>query len=178
MLCVNVGSASLAAGTLADEVRAALARSGLPPEQLAVEVTERAVAAEPRRAIAQLADLRVSGVEVAVDDFGSGHTSLGQLVKLPAGVLKIDRGLVASVEGPFSQGAAAIAAVVGLGRACGMRTLAEGVETTQQFAVARELGCSYAQGWHIAAAMPPEQFLPWLTGRHVRVPGELEPAGR
>lgn len=74
-------------------------------------------------------------------DFGSGFSSLGQLVALPAGVLKIDRSLVNYAEGHRDRAAAAIAAIVALGRACGIRSLAEGVETAEQLALATELGC-------------------------------------
>ncbi len=175
---VNVGAASLAPGTLVEEVRDALALSGLPPELLLVQVTERAVAGDPRGAVAQFADLRVSGVEIAVDDFGSGSSSLGQLVKLPAGVLRIDRGLVAAVEGPAGQGAAAIAAVVGLAQACGMRCLAEGVESTEQLRLARDLGCTYAQGPVVAEPMPAGELAGWLADCPAFLPGPLAGAGR
>src|SRR3712207_6200411 len=92
--------------------------------------------------------------EVSIDDFGSGYSSLGQLVTIPCGVLKIDRSLIAFPEGRRRQTAAAIAAVVALGQACGIRSLAEGVETAEQLELAVELGCSYAQGYHIARPMP------------------------
>jgi EAL domain-containing protein (putative c-di-GMP-specific phosphodiesterase class I) len=161
---VNVSATTLATGTLVDDVAQALAASGLAPEQLVVELTETTVAEDPERAAAQFAALRVTGVEVSIDDFGSGFSSLGQLVNIPAGVLKIDRSLVAGAE-QRSQSAAAIAAVVALGRACGMRILAEGVETAEQLALATELGCTFAQGYHIARPMPAEDVAPWVRGR-------------
>jgi EAL domain-containing protein (putative c-di-GMP-specific phosphodiesterase class I) len=123
------------------------------------------VAEDPERSAAQFAALRVTGVEVAIDDFGSGFSSLGQLVNIPAGVLKIDRSLVDGAEQRRSQSAAAIAAVVALGRACGMRSLAEGVETAEQLALAVELGCTFAQGFHIARPMPGADIAPWVAGR-------------
>ena len=82
---------------------------------------------------------------------------------MPAGLLKIDRSLVAGAGTGRSQAAAAIAAVVGLGRACGMRSLAEGVETADQLALAEELGCTFAQGFHIARPMPAEEVPGWLA---------------
>ena len=161
---VNVSATTLASGTLVGDVGDALAASGLPPEQLIVELTETTVADDPERAAAQFAALRVTGVEVSIDDFGSGFSSLGQLVNIPAGVLKIDRSLVAGAE-ERSQSAAAIAAVVALGRACGMRTLAEGVETEEQLALAAELGCTFAQGFHIARPMPGADVVRWVAAR-------------
>ncbi len=160
---VNVHARHLSTGTLVDDVFEALALAGLAPEQLVVELTETSVAEDPECAAAQLAELRRRGVEVAIDDFGSGYSSLGQLVNLPTGILKIDRSLVAFSEGRRDHAAAAIAAVVALGRACGTRILAEGVETAEQLQLATRLGCSFAQGFHLARPMPAEEVLGWVV---------------
>jgi EAL domain-containing protein (putative c-di-GMP-specific phosphodiesterase class I) len=166
LLCsVNVSPATLAMGTMVDDVAAALAASGLPPDRLIVELTETTVAANPERAAEQFAALRTSGVEVAIDDFGSGFSSLGQLVNIPAGVLKIDRSLVAGATDRRSHSAAAIAAVVALAKACGMRALAEGVETVEQLALTATLGCTHAQGYYIAQPMPADELPGWLRRR-------------
>jgi diguanylate cyclase (GGDEF)-like protein len=180
LVSVNVSPASLTAGTMADDVAAALAAAGLPPERLIVELTETTVAEDPERAAAQFAALRRSGVEVAIDDFGSGFSSLGQLVNIPAGVLKIDRSLVAGATDRRSESAAAIAAVVALAKAFGMRALAEGVETVEQLALTAALGCAFAQGYYIARPMPADDLLSWLRDRTViGVRGERAPrAGR
>jgi EAL domain-containing protein (putative c-di-GMP-specific phosphodiesterase class I) len=92
---------------------------------------------------------------------------------MPAGVLKIDRSLVTGADSLRSQSAAAIAAVVGLARACGMRSVAEGVETAEQLAVATELGCSYAQGFHIARPMPAADLVRWVIARRARPAAEM-----
>ncbi|SDM02415.1 diguanylate cyclase (GGDEF) domain-containing protein [Geodermatophilus siccatus] len=161
---VNISANHVATGTLVADVHEALQASGLPPEQLVVELAERSVAEDVDRAAAQFAELRRSGVEVSIDDFGSGFSSLGQLVAMPTGLLKIDRSLVAYPQGRRSQAAAAIAAVVALARACGVRTQAEGVETAEQLALATELGCTFAQGYHLARPMPAEDLTGWLAG--------------
>ncbi|HYG94710.1 MAG TPA: EAL domain-containing protein, partial [Nocardioides sp.] len=161
---VNISANHVAAGTLVADVQEALADSGLPPEQLVVEMAERSVAEDVERAAAQFAELRRSGVEVSIDDFGSGFSSLGQLVAMPTGLLKIDRSLVAYPEGRRSQAAAAIAAVVALAGACGVRTHAGGVETAEQLELATELGCTFAQGFHLARPMPAEDLTGWLAG--------------
>ena len=142
-----------------------------------LELTETSVAEDPVRAAAQFAQLRISGVEVSIDDFGSGFSSLSQLVSMPAGVLKIDRELVAGPVDRRSQSAAAVAAVVGLARACGMRSLAEGVETAEQLAMAAELGCTYAQGFHIARPMPAADLVRWLAVHPSRSALPLAAAG-
>jgi EAL domain-containing protein (putative c-di-GMP-specific phosphodiesterase class I) len=181
---VNISAGHLTTGTLVDDVAAALAESGLAPEQLALELTESSVALDPARAAVQFAALRMTGVEISLDDFGSGYSSLSQLAAIPAGVLKIDRSLVAGLDGgtgqtaAMGQAAATVSAVVGLGRACGMRTLAEGVETERQLTMAAELGCTFAQGFHIARPMPATELTAWLS-THVRPPARvLLPAGR
>jgi diguanylate cyclase (GGDEF)-like protein len=162
---VNISATHLATGTLIDDVAAALAAAGLPPEQLIIELTETSVARDPQQASQQFAALRISGVEVSIDDFGSGYSSLSQLVSIPAGVLKIDRSLVTGLDDGSGQSAAAVAAVVGLAKACGMRSLAEGVETAGQLQMAAELGCTFAQGFHIARPMPAEGLLSWMGSR-------------
>jgi len=162
---VNISAGQLTTGTLVDDVTAALAESGLPPELLVLELTESSVALDPVRAAAQFAALRVSGVEVSLDDFGTGYSSLSQLVSIPAGVLQIDASLIAGLDAATGQAAAAVSAVVGLGRAVGMRTLAEGVETERQLTMAAELGCSFAQGFHIAHPMPAEDVPAWVAAR-------------
>ncbi|MDP9429935.1 MAG: EAL domain-containing protein, partial [Actinomycetota bacterium] len=162
---VNISAGDIATGTLVADVHEVLAESGLPPEQLLVELAERSVAEDVERAAAQFAELRRSGVEVSIDDFGGGFSSLGQLVAMPTGQLKIDRSLVAYPEGRRSQAAAAIAAVVALAGACGVRTHAEGVETAEQLALATELGCTFAQGFHLARPMPAEELSGWVAAR-------------
>ena len=164
---VNISAAHFGTGTLVADVHDALAASGLAPERLVLELTETSVAEDPVRAAAQFAQLRVTGVEVSIDDFGSGFSSLSQLVSIPAGILKLDRSLVAGTETRRSESAAAIAAVVGLATACGMRSLAEGVETADQLTLVRELGCTFAQGHHIARPMPAADLLTHLEGRRL-----------
>jgi diguanylate cyclase (GGDEF)-like protein len=162
---VNVSAAHFGTGTLVADVHDALDAAGLAPDRLLLELTETSVAEDPLRAAAQFAQLRISGVEVSIDDFGSGFSSLSQLVSIPAGVLKLDRSLIAGTETRRSEAAAAIAAVVGLAAACGMRSLAEGVETADQLALVSKLGCSYAQGFHIARPMPAEDLPAFLAAR-------------
>ena len=162
---VNISAHHFTAGTLVQDVLDALGAAGLPPERLVLELTETSVAEDPELAAAQCAQLRIAGVEVSIDDFGSGFSSLSQLITLPVGVLKIDRSLVVGAEGRQSESAAAIAAVVGLAKAFGMRTLAEGVETAEQLATATGQGCTFAQGYHIARPMPADQLAAWMVER-------------
>ncbi|MCZ2857801.1 putative bifunctional diguanylate cyclase/phosphodiesterase [Blastococcus sp. VKM Ac-2987] len=170
---VNVSAVHLATGTLVDDVVTALQGAGLDARQLVVELTETSAAEDPARAAQQFRRLRELGVESSIDDFGRGFSSLSQLVAIPAGVLKIDKSLVAGADDPGSQSAAVVAAVVGLAEACGMRSLAEGVETAAQLQRVAGLGCRYAQGFHIARPMPGDEFLRWFRSR----PEQGPPAG-
>ncbi|TYP86887.1 putative bifunctional diguanylate cyclase/phosphodiesterase [Blastococcus xanthinilyticus] len=174
---VNISAEHFSAGTLTDDVAAALEGSGLPPDRLVVELTETSVAEDPESAAAQLARLRVTGVEVAIDDFGCGFSSISQLVSLPAGLLKIDRSLVTCSGGHAGQAAAAIAAVIGLADAFGMRTLAEGVETARQLTMVRDLGCTFAQGFHIARPMAAAEIPAWMAARSGGAAAETLPSG-
>lgn len=124
----------------------------LPPSRLTVEITESAAMREADAARPRLEELASLGIEVAIDDFGEGFSSLGRLRRMPVGQLKIDRSFMRDVPG--DEGAAAVVtAVVGLGRALGSRVVAEGVETEKQHAFLRATGCGYAQGFHLARPM-------------------------
>ena len=171
---VNISAAHFGTGTLVADVHDALEAAGLEPERLVLELTETSVAEDPLRAAAQFAQLRIAGVEVSIDDFGSGFSSLSQLVSIPAGVLKLDRSLIAGTETRRSESAAAIAAVVGLASACGMRSLAEGVETDDQLALVTDLGCTYAQGYHIARPMPAADVPGFLAAHEAARPAPPE----
>ena len=169
---VNISATHMGSGTLVSDVNSVLASSGLRPERLVLELTETSVAEDPERAAEQFAELRVSGIEVSIDDFGSGFSCLGQIVSMPAGILKIDKSLVQGIAGvghkQASQSAAAVETVVSLARACGMRSVAEGVETPEQLATVAALGCTYAQGFVIARPMPAEDLPRWLGSRSRR----------
>ena len=143
-LGVNVSAQHLAAGTLVGDVTAALRDSGLPPEQLVIEVSEAALTGTDTTD--DVTALRLMGVHLALDDFGGGHSSLPALGRLPFDIIKLDRTLLSRVDrDPYTR--AICAAVVTLGAALHVDVVAEGVETTSQLAVLRGLGCGFAQGF-------------------------------
>ncbi|WP_155892175.1 putative bifunctional diguanylate cyclase/phosphodiesterase [Conexibacter woesei] len=157
---VNVSAIVLVDATLPDRIASTLASHALTPENLCVEVTEDAVMADTSRAIAILDRIKKSGVEISVDDFGTGQSSLEQLKNVPADELKLDRSFVLGmVDDP--QDAAIVGSVVGLGRALGLRVVAEGVETPQVWQRLADLGCDVAQGFGLARPMPAAQFERW-----------------
>ena len=176
VVAVNVSAVHLSTGTLVDDVLGAVARTGVPPRRLVLELTETALARDSDRAAEQFAALRSQGVRLAIDDFGSGYSSLSAVASLPADVLKVDRTLVA---GPLPARSATpdavLAAVTALGRALDMRVLAEGIETPEQLARVCAVGCEYGQGHHLSPALPADRFAALLAeGRrqtgHQRLP--------
>jgi diguanylate cyclase (GGDEF)-like protein/PAS domain S-box-containing protein len=154
---VNVAPEQLAGPGLADAVHRSLARSGLPADLLVLELTEHGALAEQRVALDELSELRRRGVRIALDDFGTGYSALSHLAELPADEIKIDREFV-SGDQPAHR--AILAAVATLGRTLDLIVVAEGVETAQQAAVARAVGCTHGQGWLFGRPVPPADVRP------------------
>ncbi|MGY1987643.1 putative bifunctional diguanylate cyclase/phosphodiesterase [Blastococcus sp. SYSU DS0669] len=162
-MSVNVSARHFSTETLVRDVRLALQDSGLPADQLVLELTETSVAEDPTRAEDQLSVLRGFGVRVAIDDFGTGWSSLAQLFALPIGTLKIDRSLLAAAERVAAgETGAVLAAIVGLTRTLGIRSVAEGIETPDHLRMVREAGCDMAQGWLLGHPMPAERLPAWV----------------
>ncbi len=145
-MAVNVSGRELAEPDFAGRVLRRLARAGLPPDHLTVEVTESAVVPNIDGVVPQLDLLRSEGVGVALDDFGTGYSSLTHLRSLPVDTVKIDRSFVERVvvDGPDRR---IVAAVAELAAGLGLDTVAEGIETPAQHEVVRQLGCRHGQGY-------------------------------
>ena len=152
-LSVNLSAVQLASDDVVDTVREALADSGLPPQQLVLEITETVLVEDPVAVGPRLAALRALGVRVALDDFGTGYSALGYLQKIPVDIVKIDRAFVREVHTGARQSALA-AAVMTLAEALDLDVVAEGIEQPEQADRLRELGCRLGQGFLYAAALP------------------------
>jgi EAL domain-containing protein (putative c-di-GMP-specific phosphodiesterase class I) len=150
-------------------VVSALHAAGLPGQRLVVEVVEGLLDEDSPVVADNLHALRAAGVRLAVDDFGTGWSSLARLGRLPLDVLKVDRSFVSTVA-PGSD-AALCAGVVALAQALDMSLVAEGVETEHQASWLRERGCQEAQGWLWAPALPTADF----TERLLREVGAAAP---
>jgi diguanylate cyclase (GGDEF)-like protein len=148
-LSVNVSALQVAADGLPETVAAALEESGLAPERLGLEITEGLLLEHNDATRETLAALKRLGVRLLLDDFGTGFSSLGYLRRYELDVLKIDRSFVADLGEDGRGDAAIVEAIVGMARALGMWTVPEGVETPEQLARLAELGCDYAQGFHL-----------------------------
>ena len=148
-MSVNVAAGELSRGALVERVTRCLARIDIDPACLILEVTENAVLENLHAAITTFDALQRAGVHVAIDDVGTGYTSLAYLRRLPIDILKIARPLVAELGDPNSSGELA-RTVVRHGEALRLALVAEGVELPLQVERLNELGCSMAQGFHLA----------------------------
>jgi diguanylate cyclase (GGDEF)-like protein len=150
---VNLSPVQVRDRRFVDLVSAVLTETKTDPARVVLEVTEGILIDDPLIAKARLEDLRALGVRLALDDFGSGYSSLGYLQQLPFDKLKIDRGFVAALDRSANTGVI-IQAIVALGRALGMSVLIEGVETEEQRVLLRLAGCNEMQGYLFARPGP------------------------
>ncbi|PQO22941.1 GGDEF domain-containing protein [Rhodobacteraceae bacterium WD3A24] len=149
VVAFNVSAQSLQRPDFADAVLHRLARHGVPPSRVQVELTEGALMTQPERTIANIDRLRAAGIRTAMDDFGTGYSSLSYLTRLPLSELKIDKSFVNGLEAPASGGAAIVKAILGMSRGLGLRTVAEGVESRAQLDWLRRHGCEIVQGYYL-----------------------------
>jgi diguanylate cyclase (GGDEF)-like protein/PAS domain S-box-containing protein len=152
---VNVSPTQLGQASFVEDVKDAALSAGLPLHCLSVELLEASVMVDPERAVRVLSDLREMGVRISLDDFGKGATSLSYFRSLPLDVVKLDRAFVDGLESGVED-RAIVAAVVSLADEMGLSVVAEGIETEDQLAEVRKLGCGYAQGFFFARPERPE----------------------
>ena len=173
-MAVNVSARQLAAPGLPEAIQSALAASGITPDRLELELTESLMAENLDAIAGQLAALRSQGLRVAVDDFGTGHSSLALLRAVPADTLKIDRAFVSGL--PADRDSVAVVRVVlALAHTLGLDVVAEGVETPEQWNMLGALGCTAGQGFVFARPLPAAEIEQWLrsTAEFVTPPLEL-----
>jgi diguanylate cyclase (GGDEF)-like protein len=161
-LGVNVSPRQLRHPSFTAAVQQALTESGLRAGRLVVEITETALLGSDPATAHTLAELRELGVQLVLDDFGTGFSSLSMLKERPIDGIKIDRSFVAGLPADTSSGAI-VAAVVGMAHALGRTVTAEGIETSEQLAFLQALGCDLAQGWLLGRPMPFAELEGWLT---------------
>ena len=166
-LAVNVSALQFQRVPIDQQVGQLLEDFEFPADQLELEITESALMADPSRARRILQRLRERGVHFAIDDFGTGYSSMAQLKRFPVDTLKIDKSFVDGLAEDDAAGSAddrSIArSIVGLGHGLGLTVLAEGVETAEQLAVLRELGCDHYQGFYASRPVPALEFEALLT---------------
>ncbi len=159
---VNLSARQLEDPDLLGSVAKILARTGLDPACLILEVTESLLFKDPAMTISRLGALKALGIGVAIDDFGTGYSSLSYLRTLPVDEVKIDRSFVADLD--LATGSALVHGIVDLSHSLGLTVVAEGVERQEHADALRDLGCEYAQGYLFARPMPASDFAAYLSG--------------
>lgn len=156
-ISVNLSPREFRGRDLLASVQQALATSGLPPERLAIEITEASFMRDPEAADRAIHGLRALGVRLVLDNFGSGQSSLAWLRRFPVDAIKVDGSFVRAAP-ECKDDCKIVAAIAGLGHGLGLRVIAEGVETEAQMAAARDCGCDEAQGYAIGHPLPADRF--------------------
>jgi EAL domain-containing protein (putative c-di-GMP-specific phosphodiesterase class I) len=146
---------------LLDEIAAA----GIDPRRVTAEITESALLVDQEAVAERLSRLREVGVSIAVDDFGTGYTSLAYLTTLPLDAIKIDRGLVADIVGG-ERDRIVVRAMIHLARELDLKVVVEGVETTGQLALLADWGCDLYQGFLGAGALSHEELTRFVAAAH------------
>ncbi|MFO1394426.1 MAG: EAL domain-containing protein [Steroidobacteraceae bacterium] len=160
-LSVNLSARQLHDPALVEFVQRTLEKNGLPAAALELEVTESNLAQSPVESRQVLDTLRAIGVRIAIDDFGAGYSSLGQIRRIPFDCLKLDRSLIADLYTDLgAQGVAT--AVIAMTRSLRVRSVAVGVEDAATLEMLAALGCDELQGQYVAAALGPREFEDWL----------------
>lgn len=167
-VAINVSPRQFALHDVDDIVEDALMRHALPPQALEVEITESCMMEAPTRVIGTLGRLRKRGVRIAMDDFGTGHSSLATLASLPIDTLKIDRGFVTDVHIDKAR-SSIMTAVLTLASDLGLETLAEGVELEEELAFLREHDCDVVQGYLLSKPLGADDATAWLRLNRVPV---------
>ena len=152
-VAVNLSARQVAHRDLPATVEEIIARTGLDPVHLRLEITESVLVEESATAISSLEALNEIGVRLVLDDFGTGYSSLAYLNRFPFHALKVDRSFVDAL-GIEQERTAIVEAIIGMARALSLEVIAEGVESEVQLAELQRLGCDYAQGHFFHAAMP------------------------
>lgn len=152
-VAVNISPVQFMTRDFLGEIATVLKETGIPPHRLELEITETAMMQDREAAAEILRKLGSLGISVAVDDFGTGYSNLSYLIDFPFHKLKIDRSFVSRMETDQSSGAV-VSTIVGLSRALGVKTIAEGVETENQATLLRAAGCQEVQGYFFGRPSP------------------------
>ena len=152
-ISVNVSAVALADASAADRYQSILEGHDIRPEEMILEITESMVMSDAARGLGLLARLRLKGFGLSIDDFGTGYSSLAQLSQIPFTELKIDQGFVFDAHAQPRK-RAVVEASLGLARKLGLTTVAEGVESIEDWQMLAELGCDIAQGYLIGRPVP------------------------
>ena len=171
-MSINVSAGQLRDPGLITTLREAMVEGKCPPSSIVIEVTESVLLDDLSMIAASLNAIKDLDIGLDLDDFGTGYSSLQYLRNLPIDRLKVDQGFVAGL-GTNGADTAIVASTIALAHALGLRSIAEGVETVEQLALLREMGCDFAQGYLLSRPTDMDTFVAWLEAY---VPAEVFPA--
>jgi EAL domain-containing protein (putative c-di-GMP-specific phosphodiesterase class I) len=163
-ISVNVSALQIQRPNFANEVSQTLQKAGLPSKQLMVELTESALMQNPEQGSYAMEQLQQMGIGIAMDDFGTGHSSLNHVSVLPISLIKIDRFFVRNCAKRKTD-SSILAAIVTMGHALGLKVLAEGVETKEQARILRDHGCDEVQGYLYSRPISAERLIRLLENQ-------------
>jgi diguanylate cyclase (GGDEF)-like protein/PAS domain S-box-containing protein len=144
---INLSSKHFLSPTLLEDIKEILKTTGMPPEQLKLEITETALMEDADETIRLVHRLKDLGLKLVIDDFGTGYSSLSYLQRLPIDTLKVDRSFVSRIQSEPDGNRNIVEAIISLAHRLEMIVVAEGVETEEQFAILREMNCQFGQGY-------------------------------
>jgi EAL domain-containing protein (putative c-di-GMP-specific phosphodiesterase class I)/ActR/RegA family two-component response regulator len=159
-IAINISAGEFDEPSLDKRFVTACSDAGVAPGDVILEMTETGAMADPARSLQLLTRLRLEGFHLSLDDFGTGYSSMLQLARLPFSELKVDRSFVTTAA-TSDESVIVVRSIIDLGHALGMRLTAEGVEDAWVMALLTDLGCDYAQGYHIARPMAPDEVDAW-----------------
>ncbi|MDH5284582.1 MAG: EAL domain-containing protein, partial [Gemmatimonadota bacterium] len=174
-IAINISARQLQDLDVVEETRQAIAESGVDPSLVVLEITESVLMQYEGDIQSRLTELKMLGVRLAIDDFGTGYSSLSYLQRFPIDILKVARPFVEELDGGVNR-VALTRAILGLGAALGLTTVAEGVERAAQCTALMELGCDYAQGYYFAPPLSAEQLMQELSRKERALPGRVPDA--
>ncbi len=162
-VAVNLSALDLFDAKLPAYIAGLLAESNLAPSKVVLEITESAVMKDPLYAAKILRDLKDLGVALAIDDYGTGYSSLAHLKRLPVDELKIDKSFVTHLRNSAPQDVLILRSTIELGHNMGLKVIAEGVEDAEAWRILKELGCDMAQGYYVSPPLPDGEFQDWFN---------------
>ena len=174
-VAVNLSAFQFRHGNLLQMIREALQAADLEPRFLEVEITESALMSDPEESVTILEQLSRMGVVVSVDDFGTGYSSMSYLRRFPIDKLKIDRGFIAELISRADD-ASIVKAIVSLAHSLHLKVVAEGVETEEQLALLKSIGCDQYQGFCFSPAVPAPSFATLLRESQQKSDSIVDPA--
>ncbi len=161
-IAVNISACSLRDDSLVGYTRMLLQKNNIQPDRLILEITESAMMQDPNMGLNLLNQLSDLGVQISIDDYGTGYSSLAYLKRLPVNEMKIDRTFIKDMAADEDD-RLIVGTTIGMGHNFGLRVIAEGVEDGQTVDLLKQMGCDQVQGYYYAKPMPVDELYDWLT---------------